>query len=141
MDDEKVRRLALIGFPNNMTIPERDRWLAIAALEELGDSRAKVLAGGDRQLLSTIDAELERREGRRRHQETIYESRVSRRLDKWALAVAVFAAVLSAVSIAIAVVALRHSPTSTLPARLLPASVSEAPADHVVPTTGNTPKE
>ena len=69
----------------------------------------------------------------RRHQEAILESRASRRLDKWALSVAVVALLVGGAGL------WRSFPPSE-PARLLPAPASSEPADHADPIAGSASK-
>ena len=65
----------------------------------------------------------------RSHQESILESQASRRLDKWALSVAVIALLVGGAG-------LWRSFLPQEPTRLLPASASSVPADRVDPIAG-----
>ena len=72
----------------------------------------------------------------RRHAESISETRASRRLDKWAFGVAGSSLILSAVSVGIAIVALRQSPSLKSPAPVLPSPPSSVPAGRADPISG-----
>lgn len=69
----------------------------------------------------------------RRHRESIEESRASRRLDKWALSVAVAALLVGGAG-------LWRSFLPSEPVRLLPAQSFSAPVYHDDPIPGTTPK-